>query len=80
MISKIDLIAVYVSSGWQELREGPKGIWQKVHTGTKILSPNICYFVEILGFAAIYALFLGDFGQKMCFILSKKVILGQELH
>ena len=35
-------------------RGGPR---QRVWTLTKILSPNICYFVAILRFVVIYALF-----------------------
>ena len=42
--------------GLQKFREAEKGLW----TRTKILSPNISYFV------AIYAL-LEDLGQYKCF-------------
>ena len=35
-------------AGWQKLREATKGLRQKVWTRTKILSPNIRYFVAIL--------------------------------
>ena len=52
---------------------------RKVWTWTKILSPNIRYFVGILRFVAIYAL-LEIFGQKMSFFGSKTVFLGQEVH
>ena len=34
-------------SGWQNLREGTKGHRRKVWTRTKILSPNICFYVAI---------------------------------
>ena len=37
--------------------EGMKGFRRKVSTRTKILSPNICYFVAISRFVSIYALF-----------------------
>ena len=66
-------------AGWQKLCKGMKGLRQKVWTWTKILSPNICYFVGILRFVAIYAL-LEIFGQKMSFFGSKTVFLGQEVH
>ena len=33
-----------LETGWQKLREGAKGIRQKVWTLTAILSPNIRYF------------------------------------
>ena len=42
--------------GWQKLRESAKGLRRKVWTQTKIISPNILYFVTILGFVAIYFL------------------------
>ena len=45
------------SSGWQKLCEGMKSLRRKVWTWTKILSPNIDYFVAIERFVAIYALF-----------------------
>ena len=44
-------------AGWQKFREGTKGLRRKVKTQKKILSPNIRYFVAILRFVAIYALF-----------------------
>ena len=49
--------------GRQNLCEGTKGLRWKVWTQTKILSPNIRYFVAILRFVAIYALF-GDLWAK----------------
>ena len=65
-------------AGWQKLCEGTKGLRQKVWIGTKILSSSIRYFVAIIRFIAIYALFgnlwakKGFFGQKQC-CLGKKV-------
>ena len=54
--------------------EGTKGLRQKVWTRTKLLSPNIHYFVAILRFFAIYALFLEDFlGKKVSFLDNKRV-------
>ena len=47
----------YMHPGWQKLCEGTKGHRQKVWTQTKILSPNIRYFVAILRFVAIYAFY-----------------------
>ena len=42
--------------GWQELRESEKGLRWKVWIWTKTLSLNICYFIAILRFVAIYTL------------------------
>ena len=44
-------------TGWQELRERTSGARRKVWTRTKILSPNIRYFVAILRFVTIYAFY-----------------------
>ena len=38
-------------------RSCASGAWRKVWTRTKILSPNILYFVAILRFVAIYAFY-----------------------
>ena len=61
------------------MRGGTWGPRQKVWTRTKILSPNIRYFVEILRFVAIYALF-GNLWTKKCLFWSKTVLLWQEVH
>ena len=42
-------------------RSCASGAWRKVWTRTKILSPNIRYFVAILRFVTIYPLFKGSF-------------------
>ena len=47
----------YIEAGWQKLRERASGARRKVWTRTKILSPNIRYFVAILRFVAIYAFY-----------------------
>ena len=60
--------------------EGVKGLRQKVWTRTKILSPNIRYFVEILRFVAIYALFGNLWTKNCCFFVSKTLFLGQGVH
>ena len=65
--------------GWQKLCEGKKGLHRKVWTCTKILGTNIRYFVAILRFVAIYALF-GRLWAKKCFFGSKTVFLGQKVH
>ena len=65
--------------GWQKLCEGTKGLRQKVWTRTKIWSPNIRYFVAILRFVAIDALFGRLWARKMLFWV-KTVFLGQEVH
>ena len=60
--------------------EGTKGLRRKFWTQTKILIPNIRYFVVILRSVAIYAV-LEDFGQKYClFFFVKTVFLRQEVH
>ena len=45
----------------------------------KILKPRICYFVAILRFVVIYALFERLWAKNSCFG-SKTVFLGQEVH
>ena len=63
--------------GWHKLCEGTKGLRRKVWIRTKILSPNIHYFVAILRFVTIYALFgnlwakSASLGQKQCFLDKK---------
>ena len=59
--------------------EGTKGLRRKVWTRTKILSPNMRYFVATLRFVSILALF-GRLWAKKCFLGSKTVFLGQEVH
>ena len=66
-------------TGWQKLREGTKDLCRKVWTRTKISSPDIRYFVAILRFVAIYALF-GRLGAKKCFFGITTVFLGKEVH
>ena len=44
-------------AGWQKLCEGMKGLHRKVWSWTKVLGPNIRYFVATLRFVANYALF-----------------------
>ena len=61
---------------WQKLS---KGLRRKVWTQTKMLSPNIRYFVAIFRFVAIYTLF-GRLWAKKCSFGSKTVFLGQEVH
>ena len=53
---------------------------KKVLTWTKILSPNIQYFVAILRFVAIYALF-GNLRAKKClFFFGKKCTIANFCH
>ena len=59
------------------LCEGTKGLRRKIWTQTKLLSPNIRYFVAILRFVAIYTLFWKSLGKN---VLSKTVFLVQEMH
>ena len=63
----VQIVIVY-SGLVQDGRSCAKGLRQKVWTRTKILSSNICYFIEISWFVANHALF-GRlfFGQKQCF-------------
>ena len=63
-------------AGWQKLCKGMKGIRRK--GWTKISSTNIPYFVAILRFVAIYALF-GRFRANKCFFGTTTVFLGQEV-
>ena len=62
-------------SGWQKLCEGTKGLHRKVWIRTKILSPNICYFIAILRFVAVCTLF-ESLWEKNCLFRSKTVFLG----
>ena len=66
-------------AGWQKFCEGTKGLRRKVWTWTKILSPNMRYFVAILRFVTIYTLF-GNLWTKMTFFGLKTVFLGQKVH
>ena len=65
--------------GWQKLCEGTKGIRWTVWTRTKILSPNIRYFVAMLRFVVIYTLFGRLCARKGPFWV-KTVFLGQKVH
>ena len=65
--------------GWQKLCEGKKGLQRKVWTFTKFLGTNIRYFVAILRFVAIYALF-GRLGAKKCSFETTTAFLGHEVH
>ena len=73
-----------LKSGWQKLCEGTKGPRRKVWFRTKILSPKTRYFVGILKFVVIYALFGNlwpwakkDFwGQKQCCLGNSALIYG----
>ena len=67
-----------LKAGWQKLRDGAKGLRRKVLTQRKILSPFIHYFVAVLRFVAIYALF-GYLRPKKCSFWSKTVFLGQKV-
>ena len=67
--------------GWQKLCRGTGGPRRKVWTRTKILSPNIGYFVANSRFVAIYALFgrlwtkSVVLGPKQCFMVKKCIII-----
>ena len=52
--------------GWQKMCEGTKGLRRKIWSWTKMLCPNICYFV------ANYALF-GNLWEKKCFFWVKDI-------
>ena len=69
-------LCLCVCPRWQKLSEK---FAEKVLTRTKILSPNIRYFVAIIRFVAIYALF-GNLWAKKCLFGSKTVFLGKEGH
>ena len=57
------------------------GLRRKVWTWTKMLNPNKCYFVALLGFVTICAL-CGRFWAKKCkyFFGKKAVFLWQKVH
>ena len=65
-------------SGRQKLCEGTRGLRRKVWIGTKLLSPNIQYFVAILSFDAIYAPFLEIVDKKVIFLVENS--FGQDVH
>ena len=50
-----------------------KGLCQKVWTQTKILSPNIRYFVAILTFFVIYSLFGNLWAKKVPFWVKNSI-------
>ena len=66
-------------AGWQKLRGSTGGTRRKVWTRTKILSPNIGYFVANWDWSQ-FTHFLEIFGRKKCLFGSKTVFLGQEVH
>ena len=53
-----------------KLCDGTKGLRRKVWTWTK--STNVCHFVTISRFAAIYALFVNLWAKKCCFLFLVK--------
>ena len=76
---KFRICLILPETGCQKLREGTKGLWQKVWTRTKILSPNIRYFVATLRFVSILALF-GRIWAKKVLLLVKNSVSWQEVH
>ena len=56
-----------------------KGLRRKVWTQTKILNPNIQYFVSILRFVVIYAL-PGNLWAKKCSFGSKNRVSWAKIH
>ena len=81
--NKSQLCPLPPKAGWQKLWKARKD-W----TQTKILGPNIRYFViVVLRFVAIYAIFCGLWakksalwGQKQCFLSKKCTITWYILH
>jgi len=69
----------FSNAGRQKLRESAEGLRRKVWTQTKIWSPNICYFVAVLRFVTICAVFWKTLGKKVLFGV-KTVFLAQEVH
>ena len=65
-------------SGWQKFRKAAKGLRRKVWTQTKILSPNIRYFVAILRFVVIYALTRRLWQKKSVFLGINQCFLGEK--
>ena len=70
----LGFISSLFGAGWHKLCEGTMGLCRKLWTWTKILSPNIRYFVAILRFVAIYALF----GKKVRFFGQLQRCLGKK--
>ena len=62
-----------IHARWQKLREGTKGLRQKVWTRKIFLTPNISYFVAILKFVAIYAPFGNFWANKVFFWVKNSV-------
>ena len=60
-------------AGWQKFCEGTKSLCQKFWTQTKILSPNISYFVAIFRFVAIYAFFVNLSAKTVLFLVKNSV-------
>ena len=58
-----------MGAGQQKLHGRADSICRKVWTSTSILCPNIRYFVAILIFVAIYAIFFEDWQNKRVFLL-----------
>ena len=56
----------YKATGWQKLCGGTGGPRRKVWTRTKILSPNIRYFVAKLDLSRFTHFFFGDLWAKKC--------------
>ena len=63
----------------QKLSGGIGSPCRKVWTQTKILSPNISYFV-VNCYLLRFTHFLEIFGQKKCLFGSETVFFGQEVH
>ena len=69
-----DMKKLFYASVWQKLRKRAHRFCRKVWTQEKILSPNVRYFVAILRFVAIYAVYKADielckYTQKLRFLL-----------
>ena len=62
-----------------KVARGHGGPRQKVWTRTKILSPNLRYFVANK-YLSRFTQFLEIFGQKKCLFGSKPVFFRQEVH
>ena len=69
----LGFISSLFGAGWHKLCKGTKGLCRKLWTRTKIFSPNIRYFVAILRFVAIYALFGNLRAKKVHFWVKNSV-------
>ena len=72
-VTQIPLAVRYCGECLMVCQGGKSCVRRKVWIGTKLLSPNIHYFVAILRFVATYAPFLEIVGKKVIFLVENSV-------